>query len=255
MKQATLYARMSTAKQGESIEKQVDLMKKYCLDNNLLISNIFIDEAMSGGRNNNRQELLNLVEQLRNFDDDVIVLYSLERISRSLLSLSLFNEILTSKGIELHTIRGRIDTSDDPGWISFIMEGFTGELERRRVKQRTKDALRRKISKGQHAGQIPYGKRLAHDGKHVMKNDERKCDHGCKGCRNLEHDPDEQRIIKLVAGMYQGGHTLAEIRDKINDMGYKTRSEGEFVSQQISRILQNGDGGYKPISMCVSPGD
>jgi site-specific DNA recombinase len=92
-------------------------------------------------------------------DVDVIVLYSLERISRDMLTLLALKRLLDERGVELHTVEGMIDTATPDGFMSFVMKSFLGEMERRQVKYRTKKAMEYKKSQGAVVGSIPFGYR------------------------------------------------------------------------------------------------
>ena len=92
-----------------------------------------------------------------------VVLYSLERISRDMLTLLAFDRLLDEHDIELHTIEGQVDTSTPDGWLNFAMKAFLGEHERRQVKYRTRQAMAFKRSQGSVVGSISYGYRRVGD--------------------------------------------------------------------------------------------
>jgi DNA invertase Pin-like site-specific DNA recombinase len=89
-----------------------------------------------------------LLNRIENHDIDAIVLYSLERLSRDMLTLLALERFLYERDIELHTVEGQVDTSMPDGWLNFAMKAFLGEMERRQVKYRTKRAMEYKKSQG-----------------------------------------------------------------------------------------------------------
>ena len=80
--------------------------------------------------------------------------------------------------------------------------GFTNRNVKDRV-ERTKDALRLKIIKKERAGQIPFGWRLAEDGKTLMEN------------------AAEQKAISLMKQLNGQGYSLGTICRELEKEGYQ----------------------------------
>jgi site-specific DNA recombinase len=75
-------------------------------------------------------------------------------------------------------------------------------MERDLISERTKDALRHKISRNERAGQIPYGWVLAEDHRTLVRNDE------------------EQRVIEFTKGCRQKGLSYRSICRELGNAGY-----------------------------------
>lgn len=53
---------------------------------------------------------------------DALIVYSIDRLSRDLGTLVIFEQLLDKYDVELHTIEGQIDTSSASGWMNFAMK-------------------------------------------------------------------------------------------------------------------------------------
>ena len=157
-------------------------------------------------------------------DFDAIVLYSLERISRDMLTLLCLEKLLDEYDVELHTVEGEIDTSTPDGFMGFAMRAFLGEMERRQVKYRTKRAMEYKKGKGEVVGQVPYGYRRDGD--------------------NLVPNRKEQELIRIVNRLYRGKKSLSLIVKRLTELGYQTRQGKSFRSQQVKRIIKDYESVY-----------
>ena len=94
---------------------------------------------------------------------EALVLYSLERLSRDMLTLLALERLLDEYDIELHTVEGEVNTNTPDGFVNFAMKAFLGEIEWRQVKYRTKKAMEFKKAQGSIVGSVPYGYRRLKD--------------------------------------------------------------------------------------------
>jgi len=122
------YARVSSNTQDLELQKQA-LLQAGC-------SKIF-SESISG-KDNNRTELLALLDSLRR--DDILVVYKIDRIARSLKGLIEIIELLNEKHIHLISLDSgdRVDTTSPMGKAFFQIAGVFAELERSMMGSRQK---------------------------------------------------------------------------------------------------------------------
>jgi len=216
------YVRVSTesqVKEGVSIDNQIERIKSYCGYKSYELIEVIKDEGISGGKNREREGFVRLLGRLEENDFDAIVLYSLERISRNMLTLLCLEKLFDEYDVELHTVEGQIDTSTPDGFMGFAMRAFLGEMERRQVKYRTKKAMEYKKGRGEVVGQVPYG----------YKREE----------NSLISDKKEQELIKIVNKLYQGKKSLSFVVKRLTELGYQTRQGKSFRSQQVKRIIKD----------------
>lgn len=218
------YVRVSTDKQvreGVSVENQVERIREFCDRDNLELVDIIRDEGISGGKNRSRSGFVRLLEKIETDEIDAVVLYSLERLSRDMLTILSLERYLDEYDVTLYTVEGKIDTSTIDGWMSFSMKAFMGEMERRQVKSRTKKAMDHMKKNGRVVGDIPFGFKREGD--------------------LLVEIPEEQSIITQVNAMYSHGMNLSSIVRTLNRDGIKTRNGNDWDTTQIRRLID----GYK----------
>ena len=80
-----LYARVSTkeqAKEGYSIDEQVERLKKYCEAHGRSDFKVFVDAGFSGA-NVDRPDLQKMIQEARAGKLEKVIVYKLDRLSRS----------------------------------------------------------------------------------------------------------------------------------------------------------------------------
>src|SRR6202142_964755 len=95
-------------------------------------------EKASGGRWD-RPELPRLLDQLR--EDDVLVVWKLDRLSRSLRDVLTIMERLTEAKAGFRSLTEAIDTTTPAGRMMMQMVGAFAEFERAMLRERTKAGL------------------------------------------------------------------------------------------------------------------
>lgn len=219
MKRAIGYVRVSTeeqAKEGVSLEAQEERIRKYAEYKGFDLIEIIRDEGKSGGTAN-REGFQKLLARIEANGFDALILFSLDRLSRDMLTLLALERLLDECNVELHTIEGQIDTSTPDGFMNFAMRAFLSEMERRQIKYRTKKALEHKRQRGEVIGQVPYGYRR--EGDHLVENEK------------------EQKIIKRINRMYRLGKSLNAIAKELNEAGVRTKSGTKWTAQQVKRLI------------------
>lgn len=134
------YARVST--QDQKLELQLDALNKYKCDQ-------IFQEKMSG-KIKERPQLDNLLKVIR--EGDKVVVYKLDRISRSTKHLIELSELFEKKGVQFVSIQDNIDTSTPMGRFFFRMMASIAELERDIISERTKAGLGAARARGRKGG-------------------------------------------------------------------------------------------------------
>jgi DNA invertase Pin-like site-specific DNA recombinase len=110
------------------------------------------EERASGGRWD-RPELHRLLDHLR--DGDAIVVWKLDRLSRSLKDLLHILEKIDATGANFRSLTEAIDTSGPTGRMMMQMLGCFAEFERAMVRERTRAGLRTAREQGRLGGRRP----------------------------------------------------------------------------------------------------
>jgi len=109
-------------------------------------------EKASGGRWD-RPELHRLLDQLR--AGDVLVVWKLDRLSRSLRDVLTIMERLSESKAEFRSLTEAIDTTTPAGRMMMQMVGAFAEFERAMIKERTKAGLDSARREGRIGGRRP----------------------------------------------------------------------------------------------------
>ena len=75
-----IYARVSTSKQKEDLERQIKFLKEYCVSNGYIVSNVYSD--IGSGMNETRKQFNNLLEQVKDNQIKKIVISNKDRLTR-----------------------------------------------------------------------------------------------------------------------------------------------------------------------------
>lgn len=138
------YARVSTEEQ--KMDLQMDALKRAGC------SHIFEDHGVSG-KSFDRQGLDAALAKLKK--GDMLVVWRLDRLGRSLSKLIEFMEALGHRGIEFRSLSENIDTSSSGGRLLFHMMAALAEFERSLISERTRAGMQAAKLQGRHLGRPP----------------------------------------------------------------------------------------------------
>lgn len=133
-----IYCRVSTEEQDAN--KQEKACLEYCERNNIEVYKIYKD--IISGMKQSRKEFDLLLQDMRKYKFNTIMVTKLDRIGRSLQHLlSLFEEF-RRKGVHFIAITQNIDTSSAIGKFQLQVLGAFAEFERNIISERTKEGLK-----------------------------------------------------------------------------------------------------------------
>jgi DNA invertase Pin-like site-specific DNA recombinase len=138
------YARVSTNDQKP--ELQTDALKTAGCER------IFVERASGASRD--RPELRAALDYLRG-NGDVLVVWRLDRLARSLSQLIQTVEQLDERKIGFRSLTEAIDTTSPGGRLVFHIFGAIAEFEREIIRERTRAGLAAARSRGKRGGRPP----------------------------------------------------------------------------------------------------
>lgn len=141
------YARVSKADGSQSLDLQKDALITAGVDEN----QIYSDRA--SGKKDQRPGLDACLKALR--DDDVLVIWKLDRMGRSLNHLVKTTTLLSERGVGLKVLTGQgaqIDTTTAAGRLSFGIFAALAEFESELIRERTKAGLEAARARGRKGG-------------------------------------------------------------------------------------------------------
>lgn len=226
------YSRVSTAEQvdeGVSLDAQMSRIRDWCARNGHDAPQVESDEGLSGKRADNRPALQRALDEVCR-QRGILVVYSLSRLCRSTRDALDIAERIKRAGAHLVSITEAIDTTTAMGEFFFTVMAALGQLERRLIGERTKEALSHKRRNGQKLGGIaPYGYRpvesgiRAPDGRTII---------------DLEPVPHEQGIIQAIRDMRDQGQPYRAIAERLNLDATPTRTGAPWSAKVIRDIFQ-----------------
>lgn len=146
------YARVSGESQDHSL--QLDALRAAGCDR-------IIEETASGSKDD-RPQLKMMLDMLR--EGDVIVIWKLDRLGRSMSHLVRTIEDLNKRGIGLKCLTQDIDTTTANGRLVFGIFAAIAEFEREMIRERTKAGMAAAIKRGTKIGRNNKASRIQIDG-------------------------------------------------------------------------------------------
>jgi len=133
-----LYVRVSSKEQvdGYSIGEQIDRLKKYCEAMGWEVYKIYTDPGYSGG-DTNRPGLQDMTKDIVAGRIDKVVVYKLDRLSRSQLdTLYLIEKVFLANDTDFVSMSENFDTSTPFGRAMIGILAVFAQLEREQIKER-----------------------------------------------------------------------------------------------------------------------
>ena len=148
---AAIYARVSTANNGQDPTVQTRELEEYCQRRGWKVAGQYIDVGISGAREK-RPELDRLIADAHRRKFDAVIVWKFDRFARSVSHLLRALENFKSLGIEFVSLSEQVDTSTPTGKMVFTVLGAVAELERSLIAERVKAGLRNARAKGKRLG-------------------------------------------------------------------------------------------------------
>lgn len=153
-RRVALYLRVSTDEQ--TIENQRKELTALAERAGWQIVNTFTDEGISGAKGRDRRPgfdaMLNAATR-REFD--MLLVWSVDRLSRSLQDLIATLNELHAVGCDLFMLRQNVDTTTPAGKAMFQIMGVFAEFERAMIRERVFSGMQRAKAQGKRLGRAP----------------------------------------------------------------------------------------------------
>jgi site-specific DNA recombinase len=215
------YVRVSTDKQGISLEAQAEKIRAMALVQSAELSEIIVENGESA-KSLNRPGMTKLLAMVDAGKVKAVIVAKLDRLTRSVKDLCELLERFERRGVALVSVAESLDTGSAAGRLVLNIMAAVSQWEREAIGERTRDALRHKRSQGQRVGNIAFGYRLAGDGQH------------------LEPDPAEQGALAEIQRLRDNGETLRGIAATLNHRAYRTRRGTPWRLESVARVLGPG---------------
>ncbi|MEC2643612.1 recombinase family protein [Bacillus thuringiensis] len=235
---AAIYIRVSTQEQIEnySIEVQRERIRAFCKAKNWDVYDEYIDGGYSGS-NLERPAIKKLLNDLKSID--VVVVYKLDRLSRSQRdTLELIEEHFLKNDVDFVSITETLDTSTPFGKAMIGILSVFAQLERETIAERMRMGHLKRAEKGLrgNGGDYDPAGYTRQDGHLIIKKD-------------------EAAHIKRAFDLYEQYYSITRVQEALKEEGYpiwRFRRYRDILSNTlyIGRVTFSGneyEGQHEPI--------
>lgn len=221
-----IYARQSVDRMDSiSVESQVEFCKKEVIGQQI---KVYTDKGYSG-KNIDRPAFSEMLGDIRAGRIRRVIVYRLDRISRSVLDFAGVIDIFQKHHVEFVSTMEKFDTGTPIGKAMLMIVMIFAQLERETIQQRVIDAYGSRSRRGFYmGGRVPYGfslKETAIDGVRT------------KAYEIVEGEAD---VVRLIYSLYSEPQTsLGDVMRCLESNGIKKRDGGGFSRSRLRELIIN----------------
>src|SRR5215831_3856385 len=150
-KRAALYVRVST--DAQTVENQIRELRQVARRRGWDVVEVYSDAGISGAKGRNgRPGLDSMLKDASRRKFDVVMVWAIDRLGRSLSDLLDTIQHLEACGVDLYLDQQALDTTTPMGKLLFQITGAFAEFERTMIRQRVNAGLKRAIEAGKQLG-------------------------------------------------------------------------------------------------------
>lgn len=190
----------------------------------------FTDKGYSG-KNVDRPQFQTMMDAIRRGEVARVIVYKLDRISRSILDFAMMMVEFQKYGVEFVSCTEKFDTSTPMGRAMLNICIVFAQLERETIQMRVEDAYVSRSRRGFYmGGRIPYGYKLAPyliDGKKTSR---------------YVVDPEEAKVVEMIFTMYAEPQTsYGDIQRYLIENGIENsrNKNGEWDRCRLAEMVKN----------------
>ncbi|CAM4101899.1 recombinase family protein [Paenibacillus alkaliterrae] len=219
---AAIYVRVSTSAQveeGYSLDAQIDRCKAYAVSQDWEIVETYIEEGESA-KDLNRAEVKRMLSDAGEGLFDVLLVYRLDRLTRSVRDLHALLDLFDKQNIKFRSATEVYDTTTAMGRLFINIVASLAEWERANLGERVRFGKEQLVREGNWpGGVVPYG--YAWDGEtmHIV--------------------PEEYTTLRELRRLYMAGNGLRNTAMYLNSRGMKRRDDAIWSPTMIGYTLEN----------------
>lgn len=219
---AALYIRVSTqeqASEGYSIDAQKERLASYCNSQEWNVVEWYIEEGESAS-DLNRPELKRLMSDVQKDLFDVVLVYRLDRLTRSVKDLYKLLETFEEHNVKFRSASEIYDTTSAMGKMFITIVAALAEWELNNLRERVRFGMEQLVREGKwHGGPVPYGYHWDGNMMHII--------------------PEEEVILKELRRIYMSGEGFGSTANILNTRGLKRRDGLPWTDQTVQYTLEN----------------
>ncbi|CEG29604.1 recombinase family protein [Bacillus sp. B-jedd] len=225
IKKVAVYIRVSTeeqAKEGYSISAQKQRLKAYCIAQDWNIAGFYVDEGISA-KNMQRDDLQRMLQDIKAGLIDCVLVYRLDRLTRSVLDLYKMLEIFDEYDCKFKSATEVYDTTTAMGRMFITIVAALAQWERENTGERVSMGFHEKTRQGKYPLNFrPYGYDLN------LKTGE------------LTINNEEAEVVRLIYDFYLNkGMGAGKICKYLNQNHIPTRRGNTWIAKPLMQILKN----------------
>lgn len=217
------YIRVSTEDQNLGPDAQRAALETWAASRGAELVAVFEDLGVSGATPAaDRPGLLAALGAVADHGADVLLVAKRDRLARDVVEAAMTERLAGRAGARVVSAAGEGtdgDVDDPTGLLMRRLVDAFAEYERAMIRSRTKAALAVKKARGERVGSVPYGYRLAADG------------------RTLVEVPEELEVVRLARELRSGGMSFRAVAAELEARGHLSRTGRRFAPTQVSRIV------------------
>ena len=156
MESVVILARVSTERQ--EYQRQINELEEYCQKMNWQVEKVFANKISGAVRNEERTEICELVEYVKNNQIHRVVCSEISRIGRNTLEALKIIQLLNENGVSLYVKNYNLETLDPNGKVNPIASLIctilleVASMERLTIKERMESGRKQYIEKCRQEG-------------------------------------------------------------------------------------------------------
>lgn len=184
-----------------------------------MLDNQYNDGGFSGG-NLERPALKELFKDIEDGKVDTVVVYKIDRLTRSLMDFSKIVEIFDKQSVTFVSITQQFNTTTSMGRLTLNILLSFAQFEREVTGERIRDKIAASKKKGMWmGGSVPIGYKLQD--------------------KKLVEDKEQSHKVKLIFDKYLELKSVAELLNYLREKNILTRTDKIFTKGPLYHILQN----------------
>lgn len=217
-----IYIRVSTeeqANEGYSISAQRERLKAFCLAQNWNDYKFYVDEGISG-RDTKRPQLKKMMEDIRAGHINVLLVYRLDRLTRSVRDLHRILDELEKYSCTFRSATEFYDTSTAMGKMFITIIAAIAEWESANLGERVTMGQVEKARQGEWAAQPPYG---------FYKDENHK----------LQIHEEEIKAVKIMVKRIREGMSFRQLALYMDSTRYKPKRGYKWHIRTLLNLMHN----------------
>jgi site-specific DNA recombinase len=184
-----------------------------------LVPDFYEDPGFSGG-NMERPGLKRLLKDIQAGKIDIVVVYKIDRLSRSLADFAKMVEVFDNHIVSFSSVTQQINSATSMGRLMLNVLLSFAQFEREVTGERIRDKIAASKRKGMWmGGSVPLGYRVENRALHI--------------------EPQEAELVQRIFEQFIAEQSTTKIVKELNEQGIQTKRKKTFCKQSIYKILHN----------------